>query len=137
MAADGFATRSICRRYDETGGYDTAQEAEHAAHVGAGPALAHLLGEVRAQLAARPPKTFTLILLEPAAELRSAFPERLVRATFAWKEGATEQTATRDVSAALSSADTADEDLTGPILLPSGRPQTIWPKPEVPCPALP
>ncbi|MFD5769878.1 DUF2267 domain-containing protein [Streptomyces sp. NPDC127049] len=102
----------------ERGEYDTPQEAERAARVVLALLGAHLVGEVRAQLAARLPEGFALILLNPLRSAEPLPPERFVRATAAWIEGATEQTATWDVSAVLSTvADAAGEDLMGQILL--------------------
>ncbi|MCZ0983423.1 DUF2267 domain-containing protein [Streptomyces diastatochromogenes] len=102
----------------ERGEYDTVEEAERAARVVLALLGAHLVGEVRAQLAARLPDGFALILLNPLRSTEPLPPERFVRATAAWIEGATEQTATWDVSAVLSTlADTAGEDLMGQILL--------------------
>ncbi|ANP50680.1 uncharacterized protein (DUF2267 family) [Streptomyces griseochromogenes] len=102
----------------ERGEYETVQEAERAARVVLALLGAHLVGEVRAQLAARLPDEFALILLNPLQSAEPLPPERFVRATAAWIEGATEHTATWDVSAVLSTvADTADDDLMGQILL--------------------
>ncbi|MFD7068701.1 DUF2267 domain-containing protein [Streptomyces sp. NPDC059913] len=121
-------------RVKERGKYTTEQEAERAARVVLALLGAHLVGDVRAQLAARLPEGFALILLNPLQSAEPLSPERFVRATAAWIEGATEQTATWDVSAVLSTvADTADDDLLGQILLqlPAGydllfgRPQPI------------
>ncbi|MEW1906687.1 DUF2267 domain-containing protein [Streptomyces sp. NPDC086147] len=110
-------------RVRERGEYGTEEEAERAARVVLTLLGAHLVGEVRAQLAARLPETFALILLNPLTSAEPLPPERFVRATAAWIEGATEQTATWDVSAVLSTvADAAGEDLLGQILfqLPAG-----------------
>ncbi|MEU5313777.1 DUF2267 domain-containing protein [Streptomyces sp. NPDC021562] len=107
----------------ERGEYRTPQEAERATRVVLALLGAHLLGEVRAQLAARLPEGFALILLNPLQSAEPLSPERFVRATAAWIEGATEQTAAWDVSAVLSTvADAADDDLLQQILLqlPSG-----------------
>ncbi|MFD5536791.1 DUF2267 domain-containing protein [Streptomyces sp. NPDC127079] len=107
----------------ERGEYPTPQEAERATRVVLALLGAHLLGEVRAQLAARLPEGFALILLNPLQSAEPLSPERFVRATAAWIEGATEQTAAWDVSAVLSTvADAAGEDLLQQILLqlPSG-----------------
>ncbi|MFB7328355.1 DUF2267 domain-containing protein [Streptomyces sp. NPDC056190] len=102
----------------ERGQYDTPEEAERAARVVLALLGAHLVGDVRAQLAARLPETFALILLNPLQSAEPLPPERFVRATAAWIEGATEQTAAWDVSAVLSTvADAAGEDLLGQILL--------------------
>jgi uncharacterized protein (DUF2267 family) len=102
----------------ERGEYGTAEEAERAARVVLALLGAHLVGDVRAQLAARLPEGFALILLNPLQSVEPLSPERFVRATAAWIEGATEQTATWDVSAVLSTAaDAAGDDLLGQILL--------------------
>ncbi|MFF5140660.1 DUF2267 domain-containing protein [Streptomyces sp. NPDC013157] len=102
----------------ERGQYDTLQEAERAARVVLALLGAHLVGDIRAQLAARLPEEFALILLNPLQSAEPLPPERFVRATAAWIEGATEQTAAWDVSAVLSTvADAAEEDLLGQILL--------------------
>ncbi|MDF3149335.1 MULTISPECIES: DUF2267 domain-containing protein [unclassified Streptomyces] len=105
-------------RVTERGEYDSRQEAERAARVVLALLGAHLVGDVRAQLAARLPEDFALILLNPLQSAEPLSPERFVRATAVWIEGATEQTATWDVGAVLSTvADAADEDLLKQILL--------------------
>ncbi|MCX4515082.1 DUF2267 domain-containing protein [Streptomyces sp. NBC_01619] len=105
-------------RVKERGEYDSLQEAERAARVVLALLGAHLVGEVRAQLAARLPEDFALILLNPLQSAEPLPPERFVRATAAWIEGATEQTAAWDVSAVLSTtADAAGDDLLRQILL--------------------
>ncbi|WP_432077361.1 DUF2267 domain-containing protein [Streptomyces sp. YPW6] len=105
-------------RVKERGEYGTVEEAERAARVVLALLGAHLVGEVRAQLAARLPEEFALILLNPLESAEPLPPERFLRATAAWIEGATERTATWDVSAVLSTvADTAGDDLLGQILL--------------------
>ncbi|MFZ3599209.1 DUF2267 domain-containing protein [Streptomyces sp. BH104] len=102
----------------ERGDYDTLQEADRAARVVLALLGAHLVGEVRAQLAARVPEEFALILLNPLHSAEPLSPERFVRATAAWIEGATEQTAAWDVSAVLSTAaDAAGDALLDEILL--------------------
>ncbi|MFD9093371.1 DUF2267 domain-containing protein [Streptomyces collinus] len=102
----------------ERGAYDTLQEAERAARVVLALLGAHLVGEVRAQLAARLPEGFALILLNPLQSAEPLSPERFVRATAAWIEGATDQTAAWDVSAVLSTvADATGDDLLKQILL--------------------
>ncbi|MFE0382295.1 DUF2267 domain-containing protein [Streptomyces inhibens] len=105
-------------RVKERGEYDSLQEAERAARVVLALLGAHLVGEVRAQLAARLPEDFALILLNPLQSAEPLPPERFVRATAAWIEGATEQTAAWDVSAVLSTvADAAGDGLLNQILL--------------------
>ncbi|WEO97597.1 DUF2267 domain-containing protein [Streptomyces sp. FXJ1.172] len=102
----------------ERGEYNSEQEAERAARVVLALLGAHLVGEVRAQLAARLPEGLAQILLNPLQSAEPLPPERFVRATAAWIEGATEQTAAWDVSAVLSTvADAAGDDLLGRILL--------------------
>ncbi|MFE5730515.1 MULTISPECIES: DUF2267 domain-containing protein [unclassified Streptomyces] len=102
----------------ERGDYDTPQEAERAARVVLALLGAHLVGDVRAVLAARLPETFALVLLNPLQAAEPLSPERFVRATAAWIEGATERTAAWDVGAVLSVvADAAGEELTGRMLL--------------------
>ncbi|MGW6565857.1 DUF2267 domain-containing protein [Streptomyces sp. NPDC054975] len=102
----------------ERGEYDTLQEAERTARVVLALLGAHLIGGVRAELAARLPEEFSLILLNPLQSAEPLPPERFIRATAAWIEGATEQTAAWDVSAVLSTAaDAAGDELLGQILL--------------------
>ncbi len=109
---------TLLRHVKERGEYDTLEEAERAARVVLALLGAHLVGDIRAQLAARLPEEFALILLNPLRSAEPLPPERFVRATAAWIEGATEQTAAWDVSAVLSTAaDAAGEDLLGQILL--------------------
>jgi len=105
-------------RIEERGEYDSRQEAERAARTVLALLGAHLVGEVRADLAARLPEDLALVLLNPLQAREPLSPERFVRATAAWIEGATERTATWDVSAVLSVvADAAGDELTGSILL--------------------
>jgi uncharacterized protein (DUF2267 family) len=102
----------------ERGEYPSQGEAERVSRVVLALLGAHLMGEVRAQVAARLPETFALVLLNPLQAAEPLSPERFIRATAAWIEGATEQTATWDVSAALSVvADTVDDNLMHQILL--------------------
>ncbi|WP_329579351.1 DUF2267 domain-containing protein [Kitasatospora sp. NBC_01250] len=102
----------------ERGEYDTSQEAERATRVVLALLGAHLVGEVRAHLAARLPETLALILLNPLQAAEPLTPDRFVRATAAWIEGATETTALWDIGAVLSTAaDAAGDDLTERILL--------------------
>ncbi|MFC8172188.1 DUF2267 domain-containing protein [Streptomyces sp. NPDC057242] len=102
----------------ERGDYDTPEEAERAARVVLALLGAHLVGDVRAELAARLPETFAVVLLNPLQAAEPLSPERFVRATAAWIEGATERTAAWDVSAVLSVvADVTGEELTGRMLL--------------------
>ncbi|MEU6621021.1 DUF2267 domain-containing protein [Streptomyces litmocidini] len=102
----------------ERGRYDTMGEAERAARVVLALLGAHLVGEVRARLAARLPEGYALILLNPLQSAEPLPPERFVRATAAWIEGATEKTAAWDVGAVLSTvADAAGDDLLKEVLL--------------------
>ncbi|GGV13652.1 hypothetical protein GCM10010260_60730 [Streptomyces filipinensis] len=119
MTADMTVRReAFLQRVKERGEYETPQEAERAARVVLALLGAHLVGEVRAQLAARLPEEFALILLNPLQSAEPLSPERFVRATAAWIEGATERTAAWDVSAVLSTvADAAGDDLLEQILL--------------------
>jgi uncharacterized protein (DUF2267 family) len=118
VAAVTLRREAFLDRVKERGEYDSLQEAERAARVVLALLGAHLVGEVRAQLAARLPEGFALILLNPLQSAEPLPPERFVRATAAWIEGATEQTAAWDVSAVLSTAaDAAGDDLLGQILL--------------------
>ncbi|MDX2560893.1 DUF2267 domain-containing protein [Streptomyces sp. TX20-6-3] len=105
-------------KVQERGDYNSPQEAERAARTVLALLGAHLVGDVRAALAARLPETFALVLLNPLQATEPLSPERFVRATAAWIEGATERTAAWDVSAVLSvAADAAGEELTSRILL--------------------
>ncbi|WP_405892829.1 DUF2267 domain-containing protein [Streptomyces sp. NBC_00104] len=110
-------------RVKERGEYESTEEAERAARTVLALLGAHLLGEARAELAARLPEELALVLLNPLRAYEPLSPERFVRATAAWIEGATEQTAAWDVGAVLSAAaDAAGEELTRRILfqLPAG-----------------
>ncbi|CAM5569464.1 hypothetical protein STANM309S_01817 [Streptomyces tanashiensis] len=105
-------------KVQERGDYGSPQEAERAARTVLALLGAHLVGDVRAALAARLPETFAVVLLNPLQATEPLSPERFVRATAAWIEGATERTAAWDVSAVLSvAADAAGEELTARILL--------------------
>lgn len=102
----------------ERGEYPTREEAERASRVVLALLGAHLVGEARAELAARLPETLALVLLNPLQAHEPLPPERFIRATAAWIEGATEKTATWDVSAVLSVvADIAGDDLMNRILI--------------------
>ncbi|MGX1501545.1 UNVERIFIED_CONTAM: uncharacterized protein (DUF2267 family) [Streptomyces graminofaciens] len=118
----------------ERGEYSSAQEAERAARTVLALLGAHLVGKERTELAAQLPETFAMILLNPLQAAEPLDPERFVRATAAWIDGATEKTAKWDVSAVLSvAADAAGEDLLRRVLLQLppgydvlfGRPQHI------------
>ncbi|MFD9339707.1 DUF2267 domain-containing protein [Streptomyces sp. NPDC060028] len=102
----------------EQGRYATAQEAERVARVVLALLGAHLVGTVRAELAARLPEEYALILLNPLQAAEPLSPERFVRATAAWIEGATEKTALWDIGAVLSTVAAAAGDvLTRKVLL--------------------
>ncbi len=102
----------------ERGEYGTREEADRASRTVLALLGAHLVGEVRSELAARLPETFSIILLNPLQASEPLSAERFVRATAAWIEGATEKTAAWDVGAVLSvAADAAGEELTRRILL--------------------
>jgi uncharacterized protein (DUF2267 family) len=102
----------------ERGKYESTEEAERAARTVLALLGAHLVGEVRAELAARLPEEMALILLNPLQAREPLSPERFVRAAAAWIEGATDQTAAWDVGAVLSvAADAAGEELTRRVLL--------------------
>lgn len=102
----------------ERGEYDTPGEAERSARVVLALLGAHLVGAVRVQLAARLPETLALVLLNPLQAAEPLSPERFVRATAAWIEGATEATALWDIGAVLSTvADAADDRLMEQVLL--------------------
>ncbi|RPF38336.1 uncharacterized protein (DUF2267 family) [Streptomyces sp. TLI_185] len=102
----------------ERGKYPSQQEAERASRVVMALLGAHLVGEVRAELAGRLPETLAFVLLNPLQAHEPLSPDRFIRATAAWIEGATEKTATWDVSAVLSVvADIAGEDLINRVLL--------------------
>lgn len=102
----------------ERGEYPTRRETERAIRTVLALLGAHLVGTERADLAARLPETCALVLLNPLPASEPLDPERFVRASAAWIEGATEKTATWDVSAVLSVvADAAGEELMRRILL--------------------
>lgn len=84
----------------ERGEYPSGREADRAARVVLGLLGAHL------------------VLLNPLSAAEPLGPQRFVRATAAWIEGSTDETAKWDVSAVLSVvADAADEELMGRVLL--------------------
>lgn len=102
----------------ERGEYRTREEAEQVARVVLALLGAHLVGTVRAELAARLPETYALILLNPLPAAEPLSPDRFVRATAAWIEGATEKTALWDVGAVLSTvAAAAGDALLSEVLL--------------------
>lgn len=102
----------------ERGEYRDRNEADRAARVVLALLGAHLVGRIRAELAALLPETFALILLNPLPAAQPLNAERLARATAAWIEGATEATALWDIGAVLSVvADIAGPELMEQILL--------------------
>ncbi|AYV25363.1 hypothetical protein EES41_01285 [Streptomyces sp. ADI95-16] len=73
---------------------------------------------MRADPAARLPETYCQILLNPLQVAEPLSPERFVRATAAWIEGATEETALWGIGPVLSTvAEAAGDVLTRDILL--------------------
>lgn len=124
---------AFLEQVQERGEYAESYEAERASRIVLALLGAHLVGQVRVELADRLPETFALILLNPLQTSEPLSPERFVRVVAAWIEGASEKTAAWDVGAVLSvAADAAGEQLTAEILmqLPEGydllfgRPQT-------------
>jgi uncharacterized protein (DUF2267 family) len=102
----------------DRGEYPTRHEAERASRVVLALLGAHIVGQVRNELAARLPETVALVLLNPLQAREPLPPERFVRATAAWIEGASEKTAAWDVGAVLSvAADLAGDELTRQVLL--------------------
>ncbi|MFD7626316.1 DUF2267 domain-containing protein [Streptomyces sp. NPDC059851] len=102
----------------ERGEYRTREEAARVARVVLALLGAHLVGTVRAQLAARLPETYALILLNPLQAAEPLSPDRFVRVTAAWIGGATEKTALWDVGAVLSTvAAAAGDALLSEVLL--------------------
>ncbi|MFI8187063.1 DUF2267 domain-containing protein [Actinacidiphila glaucinigra] len=111
-------SEAFLARVQERGEYSTPREADQAARVVLALLGAHVVGEDRAELAARLPETYALILLNPLQATEPLDAERFVRATAAWIEGATEQTARWDVGAVLSvAAEEAGPDLLRRLLL--------------------
>ena len=111
-------SEAFLARVQERGEYSTPREADQAARVVLALLGAHVVGEERAELAARLPETYALILLNPLQAAEPLDAERFVRATAAWIEGATEQTARWDVGAVLSvAAEEAGPDLLRRLLL--------------------
>ncbi|MFF1415963.1 DUF2267 domain-containing protein [Streptomyces sp. NPDC058289] len=109
---------SFLAQVQERGEYETTYDADRVARVVLALLGAHLAGSVRAELAARLPETYALILLNPLQATEPLSPERFVRATAAWIEGATERTALWDIGAVLSTAAAAAGDvLTREVLL--------------------
>lgn len=118
----------------ERGEYPSRLEAERATRVVLALLGAHVVGKERAELASRLPEACALILLNPLQAPEPLSAARFVRATAAWIEGATEETAKWDVGAVLSVvADATDDELLRNVLLQLppgydllfGRPQDI------------
>lgn len=111
-------TEAFLAAVQERGEYSSPQEADRAARVVVALLGAHLVGEVRTELAATLPESYALILLAPLQATEPLDPERFVRAAAAWIEGASEETAKWDAGAVLSVlADAAGEELVGRLLL--------------------
>lgn len=114
---DEWHTQTFLTQVEDRGEYRGPSEADRAARVVLALLGAHLNGRVRAELAARLPEEFALVLLNPLPAAEPLTAERLVRATAAWIEGATEATALWDLGAVLSVvADTAGEQLMSEVL---------------------
>lgn len=102
----------------ERGEYPSREEAERATSVVIALLGAHVVGSERAELAARLPEQCALLLVNPLPAAEPLTAQRFVRATAAWIEGATEETAKWDVSAVLSVvADAAEDELMRHVLL--------------------
>ncbi|MFD9167203.1 DUF2267 domain-containing protein, partial [Streptomyces sp. NPDC059558] len=71
---------SFLAHVQERGEYETPHEADRVARVVLALLGAHLVGGVRAQLAARLPETYALILLNPLQAAEPLSPARFVRA---------------------------------------------------------
>ncbi|MFJ5806495.1 DUF2267 domain-containing protein [Streptomyces sp. NPDC093093] len=109
---------SFLAHVQERGEYETPEDADRVARVVLALLGAHLAGTVRADLAARLPESYALVLLNPLQAAEPLPPERFVRAAAAWIEGATEQTALWDIGAVLSTTAAAAGDvLTRDVLL--------------------
>ena len=104
---------SFLEQVIDRGKYGDKNEADRAARVVLALLGAHLVGQVRARLAATLPEAYTLILLNPLPAAEPLDAERFVRATAAWIEGATEVTALWDIGAVLSVV----ADIAGPSLM--------------------
>ena len=118
--------QSFLAEIQERGEFPGPEAAERAARVVLDLLGAHLVGQVRADLAARLPETEARILLNPLEAREPLTPERFVRAAAAWLDSPSEKIAARDVSAVLSViADVAGEQLMPAILqqLPDGYDQ--------------
>jgi len=104
---------SFMEQVIERGEYRSPDEADRAARVVLALLGAHLIGRTRMKLAACLPETYALILLNPLPAAQPLNAERMVRATAAWIEGATEATALWDIGAVLSVV----ADIAGPDLM--------------------
>lgn len=102
----------------ERGRYADPKHAEQAVRVVLGLLGAHLVGADRTGLAGQLPESCAALLLEPVPGAEPLGAEQFVVAAAPWIDGATEQSAHRDVGAVLSVvADTADADLLRRVLL--------------------
>ena len=128
---DEWHTQMFLAQVADRGEYRTTAEADRSARVVLALLGAHLSGRVRAELAAQLPQEFALILLNPLPAAQPLDAERLVRATAAWIEGATEATALWDLGAVLSVvADIAGSGLMAEVLaqLPDDWPPLFDPR---------
>lgn len=129
--SDERHTQMFLTQVADRGEYRTTAEAGRSARVVLALLGAHLSGRVRAELAAQLPREFALILLNPLPAAEPLNAERLVRATAAWIEGATEATALWDIGAVLSVvAEIAGAELMADVLaqLPEDWPPLFDPR---------
>lgn len=125
--------QSFLADIQERGEFPGPESAERAARVVLDLLGAHLVGQVRADLAERLPESFARVLLNPLEAPEPLTPERFVRAAAAWLGSPSEEIAARDVSAVLGVIAEVAGELMPAILqqLPGGydrlfgRPQPV------------
>lgn len=110
--------KSFLGQVQERGRYPDPKLAEQASQVVLGLLAAHLVGSERSELAARLPHAFRGLMLAPLSAAEPLAAEQFVLAAAPWIDGASEDTAHRDVGAVLSTvADAAGPELMERILL--------------------